>query len=102
MSELYNELVSPASEGGLEEAKYFATFEVIISDTILRNIIPVHIRRMQEQNKTFVGMIIATQPLVCNTHLTCGGKKVKTLTNGLESVCPSQRQVTLEATVHSY
>ena len=44
---LHNELISPASEGGLEEAKYCVTGEVIICDTILRNIIPGQIIRMQ-------------------------------------------------------
>ena len=43
---LYNELISPALEGGLEY-----TSEVIIRDTILRKIMPGQIRRMQEHHK---------------------------------------------------
>ena len=65
------------------------TGEVIISDTMLRNIIPGHIRRMQEHHKKYLDVNIATQPPVCNPHLKRGRKKkVKTLTKGLESVLP--------------
>ena len=52
---LHNELISPASERGLEEAKYCVTGEVIISDTILRNIMPGQIIRMQEHHKQMCG-----------------------------------------------
>ena len=50
MGKLHNELISPASEGGLEEAKYCVTGEVVISDTMLRNIMLRQIRHMQERH----------------------------------------------------
>ena len=48
MQELHNELIVPVSGGGLEEAKYHVTGELIISDTILRHIVPGLIRRMKK------------------------------------------------------
>ena len=48
---LHNELISPASEGGPEEAKYRVTGEVIIRDTMLRKMMEGQIRRMQEHHK---------------------------------------------------
>ena len=65
VQKLHNELISPASEGGLEEVKYRVTGELIISNTILRNIIP---RRMQEHHENCVDVVIVTQPPVCNPH----------------------------------
>ena len=50
VGKLHNELISPASEGGLEEAKYCVTGEVVISDTMLRNIMLRQIRHMQERH----------------------------------------------------
>ena len=65
MQELHNELIVPVSGGGLEEAKYHVTGELIISNTILRNIIP---RRMQEHHENCLDVVIVTQPPVCNPH----------------------------------
>ena len=65
LRKLHNELISPASEGGLEEVKYRVTGELIISNTILRNIIP---RRMQEHHENCLDVVIVTQPPVCNPH----------------------------------
>ena len=50
MQELHNELVAPASEGGLEEEKYRVTGGVIISNTMIINIIPGNIISMQENH----------------------------------------------------
>ena len=55
MRKLNNELISPSSEGGLEEDKYRVTGEMIVSYTILRNIVPGQIRLMQEHHKKICG-----------------------------------------------
>jgi hypothetical protein len=98
--ELHNELIAPTSEGGLEEAKDRVTGEVIISDTMLRSIMPEQIRRMQEHHKQMCGCDYCNTAASMQSSLNAWRKaKVKTLTEGLESVRPSRRRVTLEATV---
>ena len=51
MRKLHYELIAPASEEGLEEAKNCVTGEFIIRDNIIRNIIPGNIRLMQEHHE---------------------------------------------------
>ena len=86
----------PDSEGGLEEAKYCVTGEVIICDTILRNIIPGQIIRMQEHHKKMCGCDYFNTATSMQSSLNAWRiTKVKILAKGLESVRPSQRRVTL-------
>eukprot|EP00978_Attheya_sp_CCMP212_P034636 scaffold146167_cov65-Attheya_sp.AAC.1 len=101
--ELHNELISPTLEGGLEEAKDRVTGEVIISDTMVRSIMPAQIRRIQEHHKQMCGCDYCNTAASMQSSLNAWRKtKVKTLTKGLESVHPSRRRVTLEATVQLY
>eukprot|EP00978_Attheya_sp_CCMP212_P035056 scaffold150474_cov61-Attheya_sp.AAC.1 len=101
--ELHNTLISPTSEGGLEEAKDRVTGEVIISDTMLRNIMPAQIRRMQEHHKQMCGCDYCNTATSMQSSLNAWRKtKVKTVTEGLESMSPSRRRVALEATLRSY
>ena len=89
--ELHNELISHASEGGLEETKYRLTGEVIISNTMLRNIMSGQIRRMQDNHKQICGCYYCnTAPSMQSSLNECREKKVKILTEGLESVRPSR------------
>ena len=83
--ELHNELISPALEEGLEEEKYIVTGEVIINDTILRNIMPGQIRRMQEHDKQRCRCDYCStdNSIQCSLN-ACRKTKVQTLTKGLE------------------
>ena len=84
MQELHNELIVHASEGGLEEAKKCVTGEVIISDTMLINIMRVQIRRMRDHNKQMCGYDYCNTATSMKSSLHTWRKKLKTLTKGLE------------------
>jgi len=101
--ELHNELIAPASEGGLKEARNSVTGEVIISDTMLRSIMPKQIRRMKEHHKQMCGCDYCNTATSMQISLNAWRKtKMKILTTALASVRPSRRRQTLEAQVQSY
>ena len=100
--ELHYELIAPASEEGLEDAKNCVTGEFVIRDTTLRNIIPGNIRLMQEHHEQiFVFNYYNTATNIQSSLNAWRKTKRKTLTKVLESVRASILSYTLKATVQS-
>ena len=101
--ELHNELISAVAEGGLEEARNRVSGEVIISDTMLRNIMPPQIRRMKEHHKQMCGCDYCNTATTMQASLNAWRKtKLKSLSVTLESLRPSRRRNALEVIVQSY
>eukprot|EP00978_Attheya_sp_CCMP212_P013623 scaffold34204_cov39-Attheya_sp.AAC.6 len=61
MCQLHNELIAPPDQGGLQGARHHESNDVIISDTMMRSLVPPELRPMTDRHKIMCGCTI------CNT-----------------------------------
>ena len=61
MRQLHNEIIASPDDGGLVGSRHVITNDVIISDTMLRSLVPPQLRQITDNQKKMCGCAI------CNT-----------------------------------
>jgi hypothetical protein len=94
--ELHNELIRPEAEGGLAEART-ANGEVLISDTVLRSLLPRNLSRLTDSQKQMCGCEIC---IVCkamlNTLNAWRTRTIKSIESAAEQAHPQRAQILRE------
>jgi hypothetical protein len=75
MRQLHNELIAPPDQGGLLGARHHESNDVIISDTMLRSLVPPELRPMTDQHKIMCGCTICNTSKYLQTSLNAWRRK---------------------------
>eukprot|EP00978_Attheya_sp_CCMP212_P009286 scaffold21956_cov70-Attheya_sp.AAC.2 len=75
MRQLHNELIAPPDQGGLLGARHHESNDVIISDTMLRLLVPPELRPMTDHHKIMCGCTICNTAKYLQTSLNAWRRK---------------------------
>eukprot|EP00978_Attheya_sp_CCMP212_P025069 scaffold79890_cov67-Attheya_sp.AAC.1 len=73
--QLHNEMIAPPDQGGLQGARHHTSNDVIISDTMLRSLVPPELRPMTDRHKIMCGCTICYTSKYLQTSLNAWRRK---------------------------